>query len=166
VIDQQRRAFVATPEPGQPLDSPGGFLTFMAKAEQTDGSLTAFESSAAPGHGPPFHLHVREDEVMYVLEGRLRFRLEETLHEAPAGSFVFLPRGVPHTWQSVGEALARIFVVFTPAAPGMERFFESAARLPEDKRTADAFRNFADDAGMVVVGPPLAQSHPPPLVRG
>jgi quercetin dioxygenase-like cupin family protein len=166
MIEQQRRAFVTTPATGEPLDSPGGLLTFLANGEHTGGALTAFESSVAPGHGPPFHVHVREDELIYVLEGRLRFRLEETFHEAPAGSLAFLPRGVPHTWQNGGETQARFFVVFTPAAPGMERFFERAAELPADTRGADAFGTFAGDAGMVVLGPPLAQSHPAPLVRG
>jgi quercetin dioxygenase-like cupin family protein len=166
MIEQQRRAFVTTLVTGEALESPGGSLTFMAKGERTAGAVTAFQSSAAPGHGPPLHLHRHEDELMYVLEGSLRFRLGETLHDAPAGSTAFLPRGVPHTWQSMGEKPARILVVFTPAAPGMERFFERAARLPESGRTADAFRDFADDAGMSVVGPPLAQSHPAPPRRG
>ena len=54
---------------------------------------------------------------MYVLEGRLRFRLDETDHTAPAGSFVFIPRGVPHTWQNAGDGRAHILFVFTPASP-------------------------------------------------
>ncbi len=166
MAEQQRRAFVATPAAGEAIDSPGGFLTFLAGGKQTGGALSAWESSAAAGHGPPFHLHLREDEWMYVLEGHVRFRLEEAIHEAPAGSFVFIPRGVPHTWQNGGETPARIMFAFTPAAAGMERFFKRAAELPADRRTADAFRNFADDAGMLVLGPPLAQSHPVPVVQG
>lgn len=145
---------------GEALDSPAGLLTFQAHGEQTGGALTAFENIAPPGAGPPFHLHLREDEMIYVLEGRLRVRLPEAIHEAPAGSFVFIPRGVPHTWQNGGESPARILVVFTPAAPGMERFFERAAELPEETRAADAFGTLAGEAGMTVLGPPLAQSHP------
>jgi hypothetical protein len=99
---------------------------------------------------------------MYVLEGRLRFRLDEIDHTAPAGSFTFIPRGVPHTWQNAGDDHARILFGFTPASPGMERFFERSAQLPEDTRMADAFGTLADDAGMKVVGPPLAQSDPAP----
>jgi quercetin dioxygenase-like cupin family protein/ketosteroid isomerase-like protein len=159
---QQRHSFVATPAAGEALDSPGGFLTFLATGDHTDMALTAFESSAAPGHGPPFHLHVGQDELIYVLEGRLRVRLDDTVHDAPAGSLAFFRRGAPHAWQNVGETPSRIFVALTPAAPGMERFFERAAELPEDSRTADAFRDFADDAGMVVLGPPLAKTHPAP----
>jgi quercetin dioxygenase-like cupin family protein len=159
MAEQELRPFVSASETGEALDSPAGLLTFKAHGEQTGGALTAFENTAPPGAGPPFHLHHREDEVIYVLEGRLRVRLEEAVHEAPAGSFVFFPRGVPHTWQNGGETRARILVVFTPAAPGMERFFERAAELSDDTRAADAFGTFAGDAGMEVLGPPLAQSH-------
>jgi uncharacterized cupin superfamily protein len=97
---------------------------------------------------------------MYVLDGRLRFRLGDDMSEAPAGSFVFIPKGLAHTWQNVGESPARILFGFTPAARGMERFFERAAELPDDTRLVEAFGNFAGDAGMEVLGPPLAQSHP------
>jgi quercetin dioxygenase-like cupin family protein len=157
----ERRPFMNADEAGRALDTPArGHLTFKARGEQTDGAHTAFESTIEPGEGPPFHLHLREDEVIYVLEGRLRVRLGEAFHEARAGSFVFIPRGVPHTWQNDGEKWARLFVVFTPASAGMERFFERAAQLPDHARAADAFGAFAADAGMDVVGPPLAESHP------
>ena len=98
--------------------------------------------------------------MLYVLEGLLRVKLEATIEDAPAGSFVFIPRGIPHTWQNAGEGPARILILFTPAAGGMEQFFERSARLDDDAGVADAFKRFAGDAGMEVLGPPLAQSDP------
>lgn len=165
MLEEARHGFVSGAEAPGAIESPGGMLSFKARGEQTGGALTAFESIVAPGHGPPFHLHVREDEVIYVLEGRLRVRLEETVEEAPSGSVAFLPRGVPHAWQNVGETPARLFVLLTPAAAGLEKFFERAAEVPEETRTSEAFRRFAEDAGMVVLGPPLARSHPAPRVQ-
>jgi quercetin dioxygenase-like cupin family protein len=160
MAEQERRPFVSASEVGKALDTPAGpLVTFMAYGEQTGGAFTAFESRPAPGEGPPFHLHVREDETMYVAEGRLRVRLDETVREAPAGTLVFIPRGVPHSWQNVGETGARFLFLFTPASPGMERFFERAAELPDDTR-AGSFGTLAGDAGMEVLGPPLAQTHP------
>lgn len=160
MADQERRAFVSAAEVGEALDTPiGALITFRARGEQTGGALTAFESAAAPGEGPPFHRHLREDEAIYMLRGTLRVRLKEDVHEAPAGSFVFMPCGVPHAWQNVGEDPALLLVLFTPAAPGLERFFDRAAELSDDTR-AGAFETFASDAGMEVLGPPLAQSHP------
>jgi quercetin dioxygenase-like cupin family protein len=155
--DEHARVIVVAPGDGQTVANPaGGGLTYKARSGQTGGALTAWESTAAPGEGPPLHLHVNEDELMYVLEGRLRFRLGETDHSAPAGSCVFIPRGVSHAWQNAGAGRARILFVFTPASPALERFFERSAELPEDTRMAAAFKTLASDAGMEVVGPPLA----------
>jgi quercetin dioxygenase-like cupin family protein len=157
--EEGRHGFVTEAGDGQALNNPaGGALTFMARGEQTGGAATAFETTAAPGQGPPLHTHAREDEMLYVLQGRLRVRLEETVHEAPAGSFVFIPRGVPHVWQNAGDDTARFLVLFTPAAPGMERFFERSAKLGDAPPVGEAFKRFASDAGMEVLGPPMAES--------
>ena len=149
------------PGEGTTVPNPaGGPLTYKARADETGGSVTVWESIAKPTEGPPLHIHIREDEFMYVLDGTMRFLLADDLFDAPAGSFVFAPRGIAHAWQNVGGSDARILFGFTPAAPGMERFIELAAEIPEGTRMADAFTNLAADAGMEVVGPPLAQSHP------
>ena len=152
--------FVA-PGGGQTVrNQAGGVLMFMARSAETGGAVTMWESTAAPGEGPPLHLHVGEDEILYMVDGRFRVRLDTETHDAPAGSFVFIPKGVPHTWQNAGDATARLLFIFIPAAPGMEQFFEKAAELPDETRLAEAFGNFAADAGMEVLGPPLAESHP------
>jgi quercetin dioxygenase-like cupin family protein len=140
---------------GQTVFAPAGRLTFKARGEETGGALTLFETDVPPGVGPPLHVHVNDDEFMYVLEGRLRFRLGEAVHDAPAGTFVFIPKGVTHTWQNAGDSKARFLAGFAPAAPGMERFFERSAELADDVRPADAFKNFGPDAGMNILGPPL-----------
>jgi hypothetical protein len=67
---------------------------------------------------------------------------------------------VPHTWQNVGDGTARLLVLFIPGAPGMERFFERFGEVTGDASVAEAFASLADEAGMKVVGPPLAQSDP------
>jgi quercetin dioxygenase-like cupin family protein len=95
IPDENPRPFVSTPGDGQTVKNPvGGPLTFKARGAQTGGALTAFESIAAPGEGPPLHRHASEDEVLYELQGRLRVRLEETVHEAPAG-FGQTPGNIP-----------------------------------------------------------------------
>jgi mannose-6-phosphate isomerase-like protein (cupin superfamily) len=62
----------------------------------------------------PLHIHHRDDEAWYVLEGTLRFRLRNEEIEAPAGSAVFGPRGVPHTFWNPNEKPARYLLVMTP----------------------------------------------------
>lgn len=152
-------AYIVGPGEGATIEGPvGGPLTFKARGESTGGTLTAIENVIAPGDGPPLHSHTSEDEAWYVLEGKLRFRLGDELGAAPAGSFVFVPRGVSHCFQNVGDTPARILVLFTPS--GMERFFDEFAGLPRGPVAPDAFRVAGEGAGMEVTGPPLARSHP------
>lgn len=156
------RAFLSAPGDGQSIPNPlGGGIEVWASAGSTGGELTAFESSVGAGEGPPLHVHVEDNEVLYFLDGAFRMKIADTVRAAPSGSFAFIPKGVPHTWQNVGNGPARLLVMFIPAAPGMERFFERFGDVAgEDASVADAFANLADDAGMKVVGPPLAQSDP------
>lgn len=150
-------AILEGPGDGGTLENPlGGDVVYKVRGEQSGGALLAFETFVAPGEGPPLHLHPNEDETLYVLEGEVRFKLDGRLFAAPPGSFAFVPRGVQHTFQNVGQAPARILIHFAPA--GMERFFDSFAAL--GGAGPDAFRTAAAEAGMEVVGPPLAQSDP------
>jgi quercetin dioxygenase-like cupin family protein len=133
-------------------------MTIKARAETTSGSFSALENVVPPKEGPPLHLHRHEDEMYYVLDGELRFKLAGTLHDAPAGSFVFIPKGTPHCFQNVGDAPARILVMFTPA--GMERFFEDQAALPPGPMDTDRHRTLAKGVAMEILGPPLAVTDP------
>ena len=78
--------FRVEPGDGPSVENPtGGRLTFKATAELTDGALTVIEATAAPGEGPPLHVHRDQDETIYVLSGRYRVRLGERDVDAPAG---------------------------------------------------------------------------------
>jgi quercetin dioxygenase-like cupin family protein len=150
-------AVAVAPGEGATIQGPvGGALNFKVRGAQTGGSLTALENVIPPGEGPPLHVHANEDEFWFLIEGDLRFKLGEEMHRAPQGSFVFVPRGVPHNFQNVGAAPARILVMFTPS--GMEAFFERFAEL--EAPDPSAFKTIGADVGMDVLGPPLAQSDP------
>ncbi len=76
---------------------------------------------AAPGApaGPPqliapFHVHYADDEAWYVLEGRLAFQLDNQQVEASAGTAVFAPRGVAHTYWNASPMPARYLLIMTP----------------------------------------------------
>src|SRR5215217_4731000 len=113
------RAVMVGPGRGETLRSPiGGDVTFIARGEDTNGATTALDVLVPRGEGPPLHRHTREDEWIYVLEGNLRWKLGDQLSTTPAGSFVFIPRGLAHCFQNVGEAPARMLIIFAPA--GME----------------------------------------------
>jgi quercetin dioxygenase-like cupin family protein len=134
----------------------GGDITFIVRGEQSHGALAALEAVNAPGEGPPLHFHTREDETVYVLEGEFRWKLGDELSVTGPGAFVFIPRGLPHTFQVIGEQPGRLLITFAPA--GMEGFFDRLSTLTEFD--LEAFRNAAAEHAMDVVGPPLAESDP------
>jgi quercetin dioxygenase-like cupin family protein len=134
----------------------GGDITFIVRGEQSNGALAALEAVNAPGEGPPLHVHNREDETVYVLEGEFRWKLGDELSVTGPGSFVFIPRGLAHTWQIIGEQPGRMLITFSPA--GMEGFFDRLSTLTEFD--LEAFRAAAAEHAMDVVGPPLAESDP------
>jgi quercetin dioxygenase-like cupin family protein len=84
--------FAVAPDAGLRVENPaGGVTTFKAMADATGGALTALEVVVAPGQGPPLHVHRGQDELMYTLEGRFRFKLGDELREAPPNTFIFIP---------------------------------------------------------------------------
>jgi quercetin dioxygenase-like cupin family protein len=102
----------------------GDTLTFKATAAQTGGSMTAMEVIAAPGGGPPPHVHANEDEAWYVLDGEFEILHGEETLRLTAGGFAFVPRGTVHRFENVSDRHSRVLIVFTPG--GMDGFFFEA----------------------------------------
>jgi quercetin dioxygenase-like cupin family protein len=135
----------------------GGLMEIKARAEDTGGALGVLEGRFfEKGYGPPLHVHSREDEIEYVLEGQIRFRRGDDEFVAGPGSWVWQPRGVPHSFKVESEG-ARALVIFTPG--GLERMFEDGgvpagesaeAQQQPDQETAAAL---AKQFGFEVVGP-------------
>jgi quercetin dioxygenase-like cupin family protein len=98
----------------------GDFLTIKVAGKETQGAFSVVESVALPQGGPPPHVHTREDETFYVLEGTFEFLAGDRTITATAGSVVYGPRGIPHTFKNVGATNGRLLVVATPA--GFEEF--------------------------------------------
>jgi hypothetical protein len=98
-------------------------LTSLTDARQTDGQFTVMEYvGRASARAPLLHVHEREDETFYVIEGVIVFHFLEQKIMAPAGTAVFLPRGVPHD-ALVPLGLARALVLFVPG--GIEEYFQA-----------------------------------------
>lgn len=89
-----------------------------ASRHWTGGALSVFETSIETG--PPLHVHDREDECFYVLDGELSVHCGGDAFDAAAGSFVFLPRGRPHRFWAAGPA-ARLLLIAVPG--GIEDYF-------------------------------------------
>src|SRR6185437_4898102 len=102
-----------------------------ATSETTGGGVGVIEVLASKGAGSPLHVHRREDEWFYVIEGELTFLVGGEKIEAPAGSFVYGPRDLPHTFE-VSSSEARFLLVTEPA--GFEAFVR-AIGLPAETLT-------------------------------
>jgi quercetin dioxygenase-like cupin family protein len=100
--------------------SVGELITVLATAEQTAGSFGLMEGSIARGAEPPPHVHHREDESFFVLEGSLTVRVGDELFSAAPGSFVFCLRDIPHLLTLETEQV-RTLTLVTPG--GVESFF-------------------------------------------
>ncbi len=106
-----------------------------ASARSTGGSLTLIESRTTGG--APLHVHTREDEYFYVVEGIISVRCGNEYYQAGARSFVFLPRDVPHEWDVVGDE-ATLLLMTIPA--GLDTFLDEfhAASTPEEREKVAA----------------------------
>src|SRR3954454_21635401 len=142
--DDSNGAFVLEAGGGLSVENPvGGVLTFKALSESTGGVLTALDTVAAAGEGPPLHVHHESDETIHRLQGQFRIKVGDRMIDAPTGSFVFIPRGTPHTCQNVGAAPARFIAAVMPADPRFEEFFVRYSRLPVQERGPEAFARLA-----------------------
>src|SRR5215468_7575500 len=119
------------PGEGQAVWFLDNHMTIKATASSTGGAFGLLESFIAPGFSPPLHVHHREDESFYVLEGELTMRCGERTFTAAAGAFVFLPRGVPHTFVVEGDMPARMLTLLTPGG-GEGVFIEGGRRAEGD----------------------------------
>lgn len=138
----------------------GGLYRMKARAADTAGALGLVEASLYRGFGPPLHVHRREDEAFYVIEGEVRFRQGQEEFVAGPGAWVWGPRGVPHTFKIESEA-ARALILVTPG--GFERMFEvggvplgESAQPPVQEYDPQEAVAISGQFGFEVVGPQLA----------
>jgi mannose-6-phosphate isomerase-like protein (cupin superfamily) len=99
----------------------GDHYTFKVASEETMGSLAVVELTAFPQNGPPSHIHHREDESFYVLDGTFSVLVGDRSLEANTGAFVHVPKGTLHTYKNIGVKPGRVLVVLTPG--GFEKFW-------------------------------------------
>lgn len=125
-MSEPARAFSLAPGEGKTLPTPaGGRVTFKVRGDDSSGRASLFEFEVPAGAGPRRHVHEETEECIYVLRGELRVELGDEVHEVPAGSCLFIPRGLPHCFQNIGSNSASLLAVYTPA--GIEEFFENFA---------------------------------------
>ena len=107
----------------------GGLYDIKATGEETNNSLTVVEVTIPEGSGPPPHIHAG-GEAVYVLEGRLRYRIGEDVVEAGTGAFLYFPAGTIESFEPIETV--RLLLIYSPG--GVDRFFVEAGE-PAKTRT-------------------------------
>lgn len=91
----------------------GTLAEITATAADTGGRFTLVAVTHPPGYAAPLHIHHREDEAFWVLDGDVTFRVGDATIDAHAGDYAFGPRGLPHRY-TVGDAGCRMLFIVTP----------------------------------------------------
>jgi len=143
------------PDPTQPIFVPAGSgtvleslaITHRLTSEQTEGRLYLFETAFGPGDGNRLHVHRREDEIGYVLEGALEVRLRDQTRVLAAGGVARLPRGIAHAIRNPLETPSRYLFMCVPG--GLDQLFDALAQAQRDGALDDAtFSGLALDHGI------------------
>lgn len=144
-------AFVLRTGEGRSIDLGGFRMSVKATHDGTNGAFSLLEADEPARFGPPLHIHHDAAEAFYVLEGEYVIFLDGREWICPAGSFIYIPTGLPHGFR-VGAVASRKLNIYTPAA--MVGYFDDVA----DAATAgdvdpDVLSEIALRYSMEVIGP-------------
>lgn len=138
--------------------------TFKATAATTGGLFGLKESLAKRGGGPPLHVHEHEDEACYVLEGEITFFVGDEVIPVSAGTWLYLPRRIPHTLRIESDEARMLWLVvpggfesfFTETFPPVTAGSSPGGEQPDVERMAEAAARF----GVTILGPPPGGATP------
>lgn len=116
-----RKPTVTRPGEGRTIGVVGDVYRFLVTGAETNGQYAMWEALVPPGGGPPPHLHSREEESFYILEGEIRFQIGDETRIATTGMFANMPVGCPHSFKNDSNAPARMLISVAPA--GLEQMF-------------------------------------------
>lgn len=126
-----------------------------ASAQLTDGAYGLVEHpSMHPGFATPYHLHHREDEAFYIIEGEVAFILNGQWKRVGPGAYVYGPREIPHGFKIVGDTPARMLILCAPG--GFENFVLELAQPLDDPPAPPDMQKLiaaAARAGIDILGP-------------
>jgi mannose-6-phosphate isomerase-like protein (cupin superfamily) len=130
-FDASQGPRILGPDEGKAVDLGSVGVRFMAWAEETGGGFSLVEHPIPPKTlVAPVHIHEREDEYSFVLEGRMGALLGDEVVYAEAGDLAFKPRDQWHTFWNAGDTPLRILEIISPA--GFEHFFLEFDRTTKD----------------------------------
>ncbi|HSC27545.1 MAG TPA: cupin domain-containing protein [Vicinamibacterales bacterium] len=134
----QQMPIVVPPGGGDPLRIGEGQFIQKVRSGDTGGVFSVVEVVTPPRGSVALHVHEREDELVYVLDGTIEVTLGDQTMTATAGVLALLPRGIPHGFTNVGTTPSRVLDTILPGA--FDGYFVEAAAL---------YSNGEPDAGKV-----------------
>jgi mannose-6-phosphate isomerase-like protein (cupin superfamily) len=162
----QSRTFAHEPGEGEAWWWVGMVATIKATKEQTGGRYTLVEIIAPEGYGSVLHVHHREDEGFWILEGELTFYVGDQTIKAKPGSFLFGPKDVPHAF-TVDSGPARLLFVLSPAGfedlvrdmgePARALTVPPQPEAPPDEAEMQQMSTIGARHGVELLGPPPGQ---------
>lgn len=131
-------------------------LTVKVAGSSCGGRLSLMHSTTPPLAGPPLHRHLTDSETFYVLDGHFVFELDGERVELGAGDTLFIPPGVVHRYQCVGDVPGNVLCLVEPA--GLDEFFGELHALLKRPGPPDMGEIAALHArfGMELLGPPMS----------
>jgi quercetin dioxygenase-like cupin family protein len=129
----------------------GDLYTFLATSEDTEGRYAMFEAVVLPGGGPPPHLHRREEEGFYVIEGEVAFYVQGQRRAAGPGTLLNLPVGVTHAFKNESGQPAKMLIWIAPA--GLEKMFLEVGHRVSDHSASPPPVTQADIERLLTVAP-------------
>lgn len=114
----------------------GDLYTFLATGEDTNGAYALIHATVPPESGPPPHIHRREDEAFFVLEGQVAFQADGRGISATTGAWVTLPKGTLHAFRNAGTTPAKMLILVNPS--GLEKFFEEIGYASKEESVTPA----------------------------
>ncbi len=142
----------------------GDLYTVKAGGEDTGGAFTLIEVLVPPQSGPPPHVHRREDEAFYVLEGEFEVHVDDRCLTAGPGTWVTLARGSLHHFRNIGPTPAKMLILAAPA--GLDRFFLEAGRVATDTSPESGAVRPEDTEKLLAVAPKYGVEIQLPPTRG
>lgn len=141
----------------------GDLYTVKDGGKETGGAFALIEVLVPPQSGPPPHLHHREDEAFYVVEGEFEVHIDEQRLTAGPGSWVQMAKGSLHHFKNVGPTPAKMLILATPA--GLDQFFLEAVREATDTSPESGTATPEDTERLLAVAPKYGIDIPPPRSR-
>jgi mannose-6-phosphate isomerase-like protein (cupin superfamily) len=146
-------AFVHMPGQGRQVQMGNEFrVVWKVTTEESSGVISLLESDERPDFGPPLHVHYDSAEAFYVVQGEYIIYINDQEFVCPAGSFIFIPPRVRHSFR-VGSVRSRKLNIYTPAA--MEDYFDSLAEaIRTGTATEEVEAEIARRSHVEFLGPP------------